>query len=106
MYLTAQRVKPADGESEVHAFLHLHDREDCPFPDDRRQVALKAPGRLVTRWPTEPRVAPGGNDVVSYLDIAVQDYLWTVRWLEKTRELANMIPLDTESRSHQAWELG
>ena len=31
------------------------------------------------------QVPPGGNDVVSYVDIIVQDFLWSPHWLGAIR---------------------
>lgn len=105
MYLTAQRVQRADGEHEVHAYLHAHDSDAHPFPERAADVALKAPGRLVAAWPLEAdcRIAPGGNDVVSYIDIAADDRHWSRRWLD------NLVRVDIcidPAKPLQAWTVG
>ncbi len=77
MYLTAQHIRNRDGLEEVHAFLHLHDRPDCAFPqDDPLSVPERNPGRLVARLPS--MIHPGGNNVLAYLDLIAHDRLWAM----------------------------
>ena len=73
MYLTAQRVRNHKGLKDLHAFLHLHDLEptalSLPF-----RVPQNNPGRLVMQS-SPMSIPPGGNSVVSYLDVVVDDLL-------------------------------
>jgi hypothetical protein len=75
MYLTAQHITNRAGELDVHTFLHLHDRDDCRFPSDPLSVPERNPGRLVARSPN-PKIPPGGNRVVAYLDLIAEDNFW------------------------------
>jgi hypothetical protein len=105
MYLTAQEVqRRSDGEREIHAFLHLHDTEACPFPEAMADVPLKAPGRLVVSRPEHPRVEFGGNDVLSYMDIVVNDLLWSAFWFDRLAGIRAKIERDALVRSE--WSLG
>jgi hypothetical protein len=91
MYLTAQHVRNGEGQEEVHAFLHLHDRPDCRFPAGKPlSVPEQNPGRLVTRS-TPAIVAAGGNSVIAYLDLIAEDRLWPTRYqdgIDAAAELA------------------
>jgi len=105
MYLTAQRVqRRSDGEQEIHAYLHVHDAEACPFPEAKEDVPLSAPGRFVCELPQHPRVAPGGHDVLSYMDIVVNDALWSARWFDRLAGIRAQIGRD--AIQHSAWTLG
>jgi len=74
MYLTAQRVKSSHGLSGINTFLYRHSDEDVPQMSwDKPDVALIAdryPGSLVQR---KDPVLPGGNLIMSYLDVAAED---------------------------------
>jgi len=71
MYLTAQRIRNHEGAEDVHAFLHLHNTNATAL-NDPFSVPLKNPGKLVMA--SSPiLIAPGGNSVVSYLDLVVDD---------------------------------
>jgi hypothetical protein len=89
MYLTAQRVRSQVLHEEVHAFLHLHDRPDCAFPADPLAVPGYQPGRLVFR--SQVTIRPGGNNVISYLDIIVPDGLWSPHWAERVAGLGDFV---------------
>lgn len=89
MYVTAQRVQGAQGETAVHAFVHRHDRPDCSFPEDPTTVPQDAPGRLV--WRDTPEVAPGGNAVLSYLDLIVPDDRWSSSLAPQLRQLEEQV---------------
>ena len=65
MYLTAHRVRTADGEEAVQAFLYEHDAEH-PWPASPSEVINKVPGQLVKK---HTPIKPGGNVVLSYLDV-------------------------------------
>lgn len=71
MYLTAQRVRNNEGIEELHAFLHLHDTDTAALRDPF-SVPQHNPGRVVAS--SSPMlIPPGGNTVVSYLDIVADD---------------------------------
>lgn len=68
MRLSAQRVRSADGHQGVNAFCYLHGPRvwlDRPPPD-----VTASPGHLVNR---RIQIPPGGNFVLSYLDIVAPD---------------------------------
>lgn len=74
MYLTSQHVENPDGEDGLNAFLYLH--ADQEFPEavwanpDVVMIAEEAPGRLVKHV---IEVQPGGNSVISYLDVVARN---------------------------------
>ena len=75
MYLTAQRVlKRNTGETGINAFSYLHDVKALPDLDwenpDLDLVVNTCPGRLVEN---EYDLSPGGNEVLSYLDVISDD---------------------------------
>jgi hypothetical protein len=76
MYLTAHRVKSHDeAATGVNVFFHLHGVKD-PFASSLgdqellRLVTESEPGRLVGQWTD---LKPGGNTVLSYLDVIAPD---------------------------------
>jgi hypothetical protein len=71
MYLTAQHVRNDAGEEDLHVFLHLHG-PDSGALNDPWSVPHVNPGRLVPDS-LPRRIAPGGNSVLSYLDIIADD---------------------------------
>ena len=83
MLLTAQDVEDRAGLREVHAFLHRHDRADCPFPYDAPlSVPEYYPGRLEAA--SQARlVQPGGNNVIAYFDFILPDERWTPAWAQR-----------------------
>ncbi len=66
MYLAAQRVEDKRKRRGLNAFAHRHDQRG--WPDDAASLPETDPGRLVP-WASIVRVPPGGNRVVSYLDV-------------------------------------
>jgi hypothetical protein len=74
MYATAQRVQDRSGRSAIHVFVHRHDPSDCPFPTDPKTVPHSMPGRLV--WRDAELVPPGGNAVLSFVDLIVPEERW------------------------------
>lgn len=70
MYLTAQHVRSRSGEDGVQAYLHLHDLPAARFPPDPLTVPQEHPGRMVR---SHVGLRPGGNHVLSYLDIVAPD---------------------------------
>ena len=75
MYLTAQRVtKDSDGDTGINAFLHRHDTKlkvDSTWGvSDLSKIANHNPGALVSK---KTVIQPGGNRVLSYLDIVCED---------------------------------
>jgi hypothetical protein len=87
MYATAQRVQDQQGHTEIHAFLHRHDNANNRFPDDPRTVPQSAPGRLEWQDPHH-YVKPGGNAVLSYLDLIVREERWSADWTASLQNLA------------------
>ena len=78
--MTAQRVRSAAGEREIHAFLHAHDIEGHPFPEGYGTWASRLP--VDSSGEVDRVVRAGGNAVLSFIDFAVQDLLWRDRWFE------------------------
>ncbi len=75
MYLTAQHVRSRAGEDDYQSYLHLHDFPGSePFPKDPLTVPQSHPGLMVSK---SLRLKPGGNGVLSYLDIVAHDAWWT-----------------------------
>jgi hypothetical protein len=74
MYVVAQRVRSRGGSSGINAFFFLHGSMDIPgmawASPDVDMIAARHPGTLVVQRVEQPS---GGNDVLSYLDIAVHD---------------------------------
>lgn len=99
MYATAQRVQDREGHTAIHTFVHRHDPSDCPFPADPRTVPQSAPGRLV--WRDTHDVPPGGNAVLSYVDLVVPDEQWSANWTPELQSLAKFtgqLPVPFEER--------
>ena len=99
MYATAQRVQDQHGRTAIHAFLHRHDNANCRFPDDPRTVPQSSPGRLV--WQDTRDVKPGGNAVLSYLDLIVREERWSADWTTGLQSLARQtgqveVPFETQ----------
>ncbi len=69
MYVTAHRVQAPSGERGVNAFLHLHG-ETFPWPADPSSLPEVDPGRIAR---TSAAIPPGGNTVLSYLDVLARD---------------------------------
>ncbi|HWO19438.1 MAG TPA: hypothetical protein VNO30_11710 [Kofleriaceae bacterium] len=74
MYLTAHHVKARDGASGINAYLHRHSsaeesRIGWEHPDIKR-IADEIPGSDIAQ---SVEIKPGGNSVLSYLDIAVPE---------------------------------
>ena len=75
MYLTAHRVvSELTGKVGVNAFLYMHGTEPLPGIDwqhpDVVRIAAQVPGTLLA---DQTELAPGGNLVRSYLDVACAD---------------------------------
>jgi|GEM_PF-1807870 len=74
MYATAHRVKSRQGQVGINAFLHKHGEGDSAGIDwdkiDMRYVTEQATGGLVSE---HTEIAPGGNQVLSYLDVVCPD---------------------------------
>ncbi|HVV81751.1 MAG TPA: hypothetical protein VHE35_01685 [Kofleriaceae bacterium] len=70
MLLTAQRVvSPATGVHGVNVYLFAHGPYTWPHVPDAFLPEVD-PGELVQQW---LQIDPGGNDVVSYLDVVAPD---------------------------------
>lgn len=67
MYLTAQRVISACGENGINGFLYEHGAVTWESPPEPGNGAV---GELVHTFVMVP---PGGNKVVSYVDIVAPD---------------------------------
>lgn len=93
MYVTAHRVRDSQGNQAIHTFLRRHDRSDCPFPNEPVSVPQFAPGRLVRKNVT---LTPGGNTVLSYLDLVAPEGAWSDAWRAPLARLADRID-DRES---------
>lgn len=74
MYATAQRVRAADGRVGVNTFVHEHGSQETPAvawaEPDIAVISRECPGHIVSET---VEVAPGGNVVLSYLDVAAHD---------------------------------
>jgi hypothetical protein len=74
MYATAQRVRAADGRVGINTFLHEHGSQETAALEwaepDIAVISRECPGRIVSET---VEVAPGGNVVLSYLDVAAHD---------------------------------
>ncbi len=67
MYLVAQRVQSSRQEVGVNVFQYIHDHE-FTMSELQTFTPEKNPGELVKQWIEVP---PGGNRVLSFLDVAV-----------------------------------
>ncbi|MCB1077739.1 MAG: hypothetical protein KDM64_07930 [Verrucomicrobiae bacterium] len=75
MYLTAQRVtNPTTGATGINCFLHLHGRSLGITPDwrfdDVNRISNQYPGEKTA---SKTDLSPGGNRVLSYLEIVSED---------------------------------
>jgi hypothetical protein len=68
MYITAHRVRNAAGLEGVNSFAHLHN--DNSWPVDASKMPEENPGVLATQ---RIEVPPGGNTIISYLDVLAPD---------------------------------
>jgi hypothetical protein len=68
MYLASQRVRSRD-RSGINVFLYRHRDGDIPWEDPKR-IVENMPGELAS---SEVEVPPGGNEVLSFLDIVAMD---------------------------------
>jgi hypothetical protein len=76
MYIAVQHVRNAAGLEDVHAYVHLHDVGPAQaFPIGKPLSVPEAQrGVLVYRAPHS--LMPGGNAVLSYLDVIAEDAVW------------------------------
>ncbi len=74
MYLTAQEVRPPNGPPGVNAFLNLH-RELPMAVDARGEPDVFYISQFAGGYPVAEAVgvAPGGNTVTAYVDLAAAD---------------------------------
>lgn len=73
MYVTVQHVRSPDGADGFNAYYHVHGSNvslDWGSASTIEQVADSTPGRLISG---SIAVYPGGNEVLSYLDVVAQD---------------------------------
>jgi len=75
MYLTAQRVySPSKKKTGINAFLYRHGAEAVPGMSWARPlVEPVADQHIGTRGPEHVELAPGGNRVVSFIDVVAAD---------------------------------
>lgn len=75
MYLTAQRLySVTKKKTGINAFLYRHGAEVVPgMPWDRPVVEPVADEHIGTRGPEHVEIAPGGNRVLSFVDIVTAD---------------------------------
>ena len=75
MYVTAHRVRSRQDEGGINSFLHEHSPEDQARIDwnDERVVLAVADGLNGQLVAQSYDVPPGGNRVLSYLDVAAQE---------------------------------
>jgi hypothetical protein len=87
MYVAAQRVRSPGGASGINAFLFLHGDQEIPDSSwacpDVDVIAEHAPGTLVVQRVEQPS---GGNDILSYLDVAAPDAIGVERLVRILRE--------------------
>jgi hypothetical protein len=88
MYITAQRVRNAEGKTAIHTFRHRHDSERCPFPENPLTVPYQAPGVLEVH---EAELPMGGNDVLSYLDLIAAEHNPIAAARERLRDLGPLL---------------
>ena len=69
MYATAHRVRSRRDVEGINAFLHRHGH-DVAWPADPSAIPERDPGQQV--WEAVA-VVPGGNEVLSYLDVIAPD---------------------------------
>jgi hypothetical protein len=73
MYLTAHRILAPSGETGINAFLHGHGKSPLPSLEQPNAIALVAdtlPGDILAHVCD---VKPGGNRVLSFIDIVAAD---------------------------------
>lgn len=75
MFLTAQRVHSlAPEKTGVNAFLYRHGAQTIPGMSWEHPVVERVADQYVgTRGPEHIEIAPGGNRVLSYLDVVAAD---------------------------------
>lgn len=107
MYLTAHRIRSQRGESGINAFFHKHG--DTEVPDmswdspDIRLVADMFPGSLVAE---SVDIAPGNNQVLSYLDVVAVDTTEEARITEALEEVGNRVEMERLPLFHVAKGIG
>ncbi len=94
MYLTAQRVAQIDGPHYgINGFLFLHGEAVLPVdPDgdpDLESIATNPPDEAVSVVESLP---PGGNGVLSYLDVAAPDDCATETLKRTLEQLRSFVP--------------
>lgn len=101
MYVVAQRVVSAAGQSGINAFLFLHGDQEIPGMSWNAPsveiIADAYPGMLVLQ---RVEMSPGDNDVTSYLDVVAPDAIGIRRLADIVLE--NPVP----SSSAAMWSKG
>jgi len=95
MYATAHRLVSPIGEEGTNAFLHLHGAA-YPWPDDPGSLIERDPGAVVER---ATELAPGGNRVVSFLDVLAPDGTTRAAVAEAVADLAS----ELDGRANPTW---
>lgn len=88
MYLTAHRIRSSSGAEALHAFLHVHEAAH-PWPQEPWKVPEQHPGRLIAQSTSIP---PGGNSVISYLDIMSREPTDATSLRQLLTRLSSTIP--------------
>ncbi len=94
MYVTAQRVSQLEGAARgLNAFLYLHGERELSHNEagvvDVDAVAGQPPGDPVSEILS---VSPGGNRVLSYLDIACDDGIGTQVLAQALERFEDFVP--------------
>jgi hypothetical protein len=94
MYLTAQRVAQIEGPHYgINGFLFLHGDAELPVDTDGdpdlESIATNPPDEAVSAIESLP---PGGNGVLSYLDVAAPDDCSTEKLKQALQQLEAFVP--------------
>ncbi len=95
MYVTAHRLASRFDEEGTNAFLHLHGAQ-LAWPDDPGRLIETNPGELEERM-TE--IAPGGNRVLSFLDVVAPDGTGRGAIIDAVSDLSRQL----EDRANPTW---
>jgi hypothetical protein len=92
MYATAHRVKSRDGQVGINALLHEHRGDEGGLISwDNPDVVAVAEGYVGMLVAQSFDVPPGGNRVLSYLDVAAADGVAPVRVAKALDAFGNLI---------------
>jgi hypothetical protein len=98
MFLTAQRVlSPATRQRGVNVYQYLHGSHPWTRVPDRFLPDVN-PGELVAQWIELP---PGGNRIVSFLDVVAPDHIGAVELQQRLTSLKHRVRLpDNPTRAY------